>query len=70
MIRIVRKGNNLHRNNEYFQIQVNGKTFKTDDGVTSYWTEADALRAAAQYFGTVPQEQATYVSESDGDIDV
>ena len=67
MIRIVRKGNDLHRNNEYYQIQVNGKTFTREDGVNRYWSEADALRAAARYLGVVPQEPAKHVSETNGD---
>jgi len=67
MIRIVIKGNNLHRNNEYYQIQINNKTFIRGDGVKNYWSEADALRAAAKYLGSVPQEQAKCVNETNGD---
>lgn len=67
MIKIVCKGNNIHRNNEYYQIQVNGKTYTREDGVNRYWSEADALRAAAREFGMVPQERAKHVRENNGD---
>lgn len=67
MIRIVRKGNNLHRNSEYYQIQINGKTFYTPEGHCSFWDEAEALRACAKHIGMVPQEKAKHVPRRNGD---
>jgi len=37
-----------------FRIMVGGQVYKTPEGYSSFWTEADALRACAKYLGTVP----------------
>jgi hypothetical protein len=66
-IRIVDKSNTTHRGNPCYQIQVNGKTHAREDGITSYWSEAEALRACAREFGMIPSESAQHVRKDDGD---